>query len=542
MRCTAGFATRRPAADQIEQRQDHAMSHPPDLGPPTLLGLDLGSSSLKALLLDLDGRVLAERSAAYPTHAPAPGWAEQDPDDWWAAAGEATRAVMAEALGADVVGIGLSGQMHTFVLLDAAGETVRPAITWMDTRAAGLLPEVEATIDEAGLRDELANPVVLGLTLPPLAWLRDHEPEVLARARTLLLAKDALRQRLTGEFGSEPTDGSATLLFDVARRRWSGATLEAFGLDPALMPALGEPDAAAGRLTPDAARHLGLRAGIPVAFGAGDQQAAAVGTGTVLPGQAQLMVGTGAQALVVEAAPPAGELTGLHAFCHARGWLRQASVNNAGVALDWARTLLGLSWDDLYGALGDAAPEAAPLFLPYLTGERAPLMKGHARGGWLGLEPGHGREALARAAVAGVAVAIADGVRALPRAADRGAHEDRRGPADRRVRAGLRVRAAGGGLRNPVFAQAVADASGATLELLDASGASAVGAALLGGVASGAFADLDAAVARAPLAIAATVAPRPERAVAWARLRERMHALDTLGLHEAVAGGETATA
>ncbi|MBW6455183.1 MAG: xylulose kinase, partial [Trueperaceae bacterium] len=439
--------------------------------PPTLLGLDLGSSSLKALLLGLDGRVLAERSAAYPTRAPAPGWAEQDPDDWWAAAGEATRAVLAavrdggDAPGADVVGIGLSGQMHTFVLLDADGETVRPAITWMDTRAAGLLPQVEARIDAAGLRDELANPVVLGLTLPPLAWLREHEPGALARARTLLLAKDALRFRLTGEPGSEPTDASATLLFDVARRRWSTATLEAFGVDPALMPALGEPGAAAGRLTPGAARHLGLRAGVPVAFGAGDQQAAAVGTGTVSPGQAQLMVGTGAQALVVEAAAPAGEIAGLHAFCHARGWLRQASVNNAGVALDWVRTLLGLSWDELYAALGDAAPAVAPLFLPYLTGERAPLMKGHARGGWLGLEPGHDREALAGAAVAGVAVGIADGLRALP------------GPADRRGPAALRVRAGGGGLRSPAFAQAVADASGATLELLDASGASAVGAA-----------------------------------------------------------------
>jgi len=493
---------------------------------PALLGLDLGSSSLKALLLDLEGRVLAERSAGYPTRAPAPGWAEQDPDDWWAAAGEATRAALAAAPAADVVGIGLSGQMHTFVLHGADGAAVRPAITWMDTRAAGLLPEVEATIDAAGLRDELANPVVLGLTLPPLAWLRAREPQAMAGARVLLLAKDALRFRLTGELGSEPTDASATLLFDVAGRRWSAATLQAFGLDPALVPALGEPGTAAGRLTPDAARHLGLRTGVPVAFGAGDQQAAAVGTGTVLPGQAQLMVGTGAQAAVVEAGPPAGEVAGLHAFCHVRGWLRQASVNNAGVALDWARTLLGLSWDEFYGALGDAAPEVAPLFLPYLTGERAPLMKGHARGGWLGLEPGHDREALAGAAVAGVAVAIADGLRALP------------GGGRAPVRAGLRVRAGGGGLRNPAFAQAVADASGATLELLDASGASAVGAALLGGVAGGAFAGLDAAVARAPVAIRATVVPGPERAAAWSALRERIHALDTLGLHEAVAGRE----
>ena len=500
---------------------------------PTLLGLDLGSSSLKALLLDLDGRVLAERSAGYPTRSPAPGWAEQDPDDWWAAAGAATRAALADAPEADVVGVGLSGQMHTFVLLDAAGAVVRPAITWMDTRAAGLLPDVAATIDAAGLRGELANPVVLGLTLPPLAWLREREPEALARARTLLLAKDALRYRLTGEAGSEPTDASATLMFDVAHRQWSTATLGAFGLDPTLMPELGEPGAAAGRLTPDAARHLGLRPGIPVAFGAGDQQAAAVGTGTVRPGQAQLMVGTGAQALVVDDAPPVGVVAGVHAFCHVRGWLRQASVNNAGVALDWARTLFGLSWDELYGALGDAAPATAPLFLPYLTGERAPLMKGHARGGWLGVEPGHDRAALARAAVAAVAVGIAGGLLSLPAHAGQGSLPGH---------AGRRVRAAGGGLRNPAFAQAVADASGATLELLDATGASAVGAALLGGVACGAFVDLDAAVARAPAAVAATVAPRSERSAAWVALRERIHALDAIGLHEAVAGHGTAHA
>lgn len=488
-------------------------------GPPTpaLLGLDLGSSSLKALLLDLQGRVLAVRSAAYPTRSPAPGWAEQTVDDWWAACGEAARTAHADAPGAEVVGIGLSGQMHTFVLVDAAGAPVRPAISWMDTRAAAMLPSIEAAIRAAGLADELANPVVLGLTLPPLAWLGTHEPDALARAATLLLAKDAVRQRLTGELASEPTDASATLLFDVAGRRWSTATLEAFGLPAGLLPPLGEPGARAGRLTADAARHLGLAPGVSVAFGAGDQQAAAVGTGTVRAGQAQLMVGTGAQALVAEERAPRGVDAGLHAFCHARGWLRQASVNNAGAALRWVRAVLGLEWAELYRALGDEPPPTRPLFLPYLTGERAPLMKGHARGAWLGLEPGHDRAALARAAVAGVAAAIADGLRALP------------GDPDRRVRAG------GGGLQDGAFAQAVADASGATLDLLDAAHASAVGAALLGGVAAGVFPDLDAAVAAARPNAARSLRPRPERAAAWAQLRARFRALDALGLHEALA-------
>jgi len=484
---------------------------------PALLGLDLGSSSLKALLVDLEGRPLGERTAPYPTRAPHPGWAEQDPDDWWAAAGAATRALL-ETADVDVVGVGLAGQMHTFVLLDAAGRVVRPAISWMDVRAHALLPDLAGVVERAGLGPELLNPVRLGLTLPPLVWLRDHEPATLAHARTLLLAKDHLRLRLTGALASEPTDASATLLFDVAGRRWSTATLAAFGLDPRLLPPLGDPAGAAGVVTAEAARHLGLRAGVPVAHGAGDVQAAALGSGSLAPGAVQLVVGTGAQALTVVAdPPPPGGVDPRHAFCHLRGWILQASVQNAGVALDWARTLLGLTWSELYAALGDDPPPAAPLFLPYLTGERVPLMKGHARGAWLGLEPGHDRASLARSAVAGVVVAVAAGLAALP------------------VGHGAPVRAAGGGLRHPAFAQALADASGRALEVVEGPSASALGAALLGGVAAGALRDLRAAAALGAAAPAVAFAPRAPRRAAWARLGERHRALDELGFHEAVA-------
>lgn len=486
---------------------------------PALLGLDLGSSSLKALLLGARGELLAEASAAYSLHAPLPGAAEQDPEDWWRAAAEATRTALAAAGDVEVVGIGLSGQMHTFVLLDARGATVRPAITWMDTRAAPLLPEIAERIDAASLRDELANPVVVGLTLPPLVWLQRHEPASIAAARALLSAKDWLRHRLTGRIAAEPTDASATLLFDVARRRWSRATCEAFELDPALLPELGESTASAGPLHAEAARHLGLPAGVPVAFGAGDAQAAAVGMLSLQPGDAQLMVGTGAQPSIVLGAAPEGDPgRGLHAFCHVRGWLLQASVNNAGAALGWVRGLLGLEWRQLYDALGDEPP-ASPLFLPYLTGERATLLKGYARGGWLGLEPAHARSDLAAAAVAGVVAGIATGIEAV--APDRSASS---------------VRAAGGGLRHPGFAQAVADASGHRLEVRDAGAASAVGAALLGGVAGGLFSDLDSAAALAPHTVAALVAPRPERLAAWTALRERLRALDAAGVHEVVRG------
>ena len=490
-------------------------------GTLALIGLDVGTSSLKALALDPEGRVLAEASAGYPTATPHPGWAEQDPSSWWVAAGTASRAVAAALpQGVEVVGLGLSGQMHTFVLADADGTPRRPAITWMDTRARDVLEGVRATIDGADLAGELANPVVLGTSLPPLVWLARHEPDALRRATWFLGAKDWLRLRMTGAAGAEVTDASATLLFDVPGRCWSLATCAAFGIPARLLPPLGASGARAGTLTAEAARHLGLAAGLPVAFGAGDQQAAAVGTGTVRPGQVQLMVGTGAQALAVRAAPVVDPAGRLHAFAHVAGWLSQASVNNAGAALGWAKGVLGLDWAELYATLDDPGLDDAPAFLPFLTGERTPLMKGYARGAWLGLAPEHGARHLARAAVEGVVASISDGVATL---LEVGAPA---GP----------VRAAGGGLREPAFAQALADAIEHPLDVLSTTAASAVGAALLGGVAAGVYADALAAAAHAPLAVAATASPRPERTAAWRARRARARALNALGLHEAVAG------
>jgi xylulokinase len=496
------------------------MLRPPHGGTLVLLGLDVGTSSLKAVAVGLDGRLLAQAASAYPTASPHPGWAEQDPAAWWAAAGAASRSVAA-SLPADVeiVGVGLSGQMHTFVLADGDGVPLRPAVTWMDTRAGALLADVRRRVAEAGLAEELGNPVVLGPSLPPLVWLAEFEPDALRRATWLLGAKDWLRLRMTGVAGAEPTDASATLLFDVPSRRWSHATCAAFGIPTRLLPPLGASGARAGTLGPEAARHLGLPAGLPVAFGAGDQQSAAVGTGTIRPGQTQLMVGTGAQALVVRAAPVVDAAGRLHAFAHVEGWLSQASVNNAGVALAWARGVLGFGWAELYATLDDPSLDDAPVFLPYLTGERTPLMKGHARGAWLGLGPEHGPRHLARAAVEGVLVAIADGVATLLEA----------GPATGPMRA------SGGGLREVAFAQALADAVGQPLDVVASGAASAIGAALLGGVAAGAYADVAAAVGRAPVEVVATVGARPERADAWAARRDLVRALDALGLHEAVA-------
>jgi xylulokinase len=488
---------------------------------PALLGIDLGTSSVKALLLGLDGAVLGVHAVGYPDDRPRPGWSEHDPDAWWRSTCAAVRGACEAALrghgAVEVVGVGLSGQMHTFVLVDEALRPLRPAITWMDTRADTLLPRVRAAIDEAGLADALANPVVLGLSLLPLVWLREHEPSVLERAHAFLVAKDAVRARLTGVAAGEPTDASATLLCDVAKRAWSLRAASVFDLPTAMLPPLGESAAAAGPLRADAAAALGLPPGIPVAFGAGDQQAAAVGMGTLRPGDMQLMIGTGAQALAVRERAERDPTGRLHTFCHVAGFVQQASVNNAGSALEWVRSLLGLSWHELYTAPVRGA--GLPAFVPYLTGERTPLMKGHARGAWLGVGASHDAQALAGAAIAGVVTSIRDGFEAL-RA---------RGTAPRKIRG------SGGGLRVASFAQAVADALETPLTVVDQGSASGVGAALLGGVAAGAFADLADATARAALADAVTYEPVPEAADLWRARSAWRRALDELGFHEHVA-------
>jgi xylulokinase len=489
---------------------------------PALLGIDVGTSSVKVVALGTDGAVVAEHAVGYETAVPQPGWAEQDPEAWWRAVGEATRALLARAAATaalDVVGIGLSGQMHTFVLVDRDGRPVRPAVTWMDTRAAAVLPAVRERIAAAGLRERLANPAVLGLTLPPLVWLSEHEPESLRRTRALLSAKDYVRLRLTGEVAAEATDASATLLCDVGARAWSGAVMAAFDLPADILPPLGESHEVAGRLGAAAAEHLGLRAGLPVAFGAGDQQAAALGMGSVRAGQVQLTVGTGAQVIAVrdQAVPDAAGR--LHTFCHVRGWITQASVNNAGSALSWVREVLGVEWDAVYDRLG--AQGAGPTFVPYLAGERTPLMKGHVRGAWIGLEAGQTRADLARAAGEGVVAAIAEAIGTV-------LGEGAGGPA---------LRAAGGGMRHAAFAQSIADASGHGVEVREARDASGIGAALLAGIAAGVFDGYDAAAASAPARIAAEYAPDPTRRASWAERRTLLRALDASGFHEIVRAG-----
>ena len=440
-----------------------------------LLGLDLGTGSVKALLMFESGAVCGEASAAYAVNSPKPGWAETAPDDWW----EAVAAAVGEATGprgAEVTAIGLSGQMHGVVLSGADGVPLRPAILWADTRSREQLAAYR-DLDEK-LRRKLANPPATGMAGPSLLWIRDHEPEACEDARWALQPKDWLRLRLTGEAATEPSDASATLLYDLEGGGWSDEITGALGLRRDWLAPLVGSHAVAGTLTREAAEHLGLPEGLPVAAGAADTAAAILGAG-LPPGTPQLTVGTGGQivALRENAVPDPEERIHLYrtAWEEQESYYSMAAIQNAGLALEWARKVLGATWDDVYHEAFDVPSGAGGLlFLPYLSGERTPHFDPDARGAWAGLGLDHGRGHLLRAALEGVAFALRGGLEALEAAGV---------PASE-------LRLAGGGAIEEPWRQLLADVLQRPLRLLPdsvAASASARGAVILAGLASGAF-------------------------------------------------------
>ena len=442
-----------------------------------LLGLDLGTGSAKALLLDGDGAVLGEGSAPYPVRSPRPGWAESSPEDWWgavvAAAGEAVG-----GQGAAVTALGLSGQMHGVALSDEAGCPLRPAVLWADSRSGGELDAYRGL--DPGLRRGLANPPAVGMAGPSLLWLCRHEPEAYGSARWALQPKDWLRLRLTGEAASEPSDASATLLYDLVSDRWSYPVVEALGLRADLLAPLALSGEAAGELIPSAAEEIGLRAGLPVAAGAADTAAAMLGCGLLGPGPVQLTVGTGAQIFAAkrEPSPDPNGRTHLYRAAAPDLWYSMAAIQNAGLALEWARKLLGASWEEVYEEAFSVPPGAGGVsFLPYLSGERTPPFDPAARGAWTGLGLDHARGHFLRAALEGVAFALREGLEALEAAGT---------PAPE-----LRLAGGGsGGSTGEPWRQLLADVLGRPLRLLPegvAPVASARGAALLAGLASGVY-------------------------------------------------------
>jgi xylulokinase len=447
-----------------------------------LLGLDVGTGSLKALLIEADGTVMGEGSSTYPTNAPHPGWVETNPMEWWRAAQEATLEAVGSR-GAEVMAIGLSGQMHGVVLTGHHGEPLRDAMLWADARSSKEL-EVFRRLKPDRLR-RLGNPLAVGMTGVSLLWLQQHEPDVLNQASWVLQAKDWLRFKLTGIAQSEPSDASGTLLYDLERDEWFFDLVADLGLPADLLAPIVPSGSVAGHLRPEAAEHLGLRAGIAVAAGGADAACALLGSGLLEPGLVQLTIGTAAQIVAPKDQPRIDPRLQTHLYraVAPNRWYAMAAMQNAGIALEKVRGWLGLSWLDAYvEAFNVPAGSEGLTFLPYLTGERTPHLDPHVRGQWAGLGLHHTRGHLMRSALEGVAFCLKDGLAALE-ATGVNAPE---------------LRLAGGGTLHPRWRQLLADVLERSLLATDVPDASARGAALLAGVASGVFTDAQATLAFAP--------------------------------------------
>jgi xylulokinase len=451
----------------------------------SFLGIDLGTGSLKLVIVDETGHELAAASVAYAIETPHPGWAEMHVETWWRALGDAAARLPADER-ERVDAIGFSGQMHGVVLVDAQGKPVRPAMLWPDTRALGLLDAWPAP---------QPNPVAPGMAGPLLRWIVLHEPQSAQSTRWALQPKDWLRVALGGAVLTDPSDACATALADPAGV-WDGALLDRLGLRHDWFAPLAPSYAAGGVLSKEAAAVLGLRAGIVLATGAADTPCAALGSGLAQEGDALLTTGTGGQIVVLATQEPA-PVQGLHRYRAASDhWYRMAAMQNVGVALETVRGWLNYEWADAYR---DAfATEAAPglSYLPYLTGERTPWMNPAARGGWMGLALGHTRGTLMRAAFEGVAFSLRAGLDAIR-------------ASGAQVNA---LRLAGGGSVDARWRQLLADALKVDLYALDCPNAAGRGAAILGGLARGRWHAIDLAA----LAPAATRVAGPQNDAALA--------------------------
>ncbi len=440
------------------------------------LGIDLGTGSVKALLLLPDGTVSAEASRRYAVSAPQPGWAESDPDAWWQMTCEAVQEACQKANSTDIQAIGLSGQMHGLVVCDANGHPLRPAILWADGRSSHVLRKYQ-DLPEAMLT-QLANPLATGMAGASLLWLKDHDPDVYEQVAWALQPKDWLRFKLTGEVYADPSDASATLLYGLTQNGWAEDIVDALGLKADYLAPLKDSAEVAGWLTQEAATDLELPPNIPIATGAGDASAALLGSGLLDEGAVQLTVGTAAQITAIRETPMVDVSLRTHLYRAARPerYFAMAAMQNAGLALEWVRRVLGLSWELLYDeAFAVRAGSSGLIFVPHLSGERTPHLDGQARGAWIGLGLNHERGHMARAALEGVAFALKEGYLALQNVG---------------ISPNV-MRLAGGGTTELVWQQLLATILEISLAPVDVPSASARGAAYLAALSIGELTDAD---------------------------------------------------
>ncbi len=444
-----------------------------------LLGIDIGTGGTRVVLLEGDGRVLSSATAAHlPFASPHAGWAEQNPDDWGGAVCSSIPQCLARGMTAasEISGIGLTGQMHGLVLLDRGGCVLRPSIIWCDQRTEAECREITGAIGAASLIELTANPALTNFTLPKIWWVQKNEPEIWARAATILLPKDYIRLQLSGSRSTDVADASGTLLFDVANRRWSRVMMEASRLSVDQLPTVFESCEISGHVSEEGARATGLRAGIPIVAGAGDQAAGAVGAGIVRPGAVSATIGTSGVVFAATAGPVRDLAGRVHTFCHAvpQRWHVMGVTQAAGYSLRWFRDQFGAASgpaQDAYARMmteASAAPAGADglLWAPYLMGERTPYLDPHARGALVGISAAHTRGHVIRAILEGVAFSLRDTLTIFA---------ELKIPVES-------IRLGGGGARGALWRQIQGDVYGMPVGVLEVEEGPAYGAALLAGV------------------------------------------------------------
>jgi xylulokinase len=466
------------------------------------LGIDVSTTATKAILIDQTGQIVAVASSEYAYQTPHPLWSEQSPELWWQATCQSVRAVLAqsEIAPGEVSGIGLTGQMHGLTPLDEDGEPLRPAILWNDQRTAAECDQIRQILGKSRLIQITGNDAVTGFTAPKILWMKNHEPELYARLRHILLPKDYVRLKLTGEYATDRAGASGTILFDLAQRDWSTEVLEKLGIQPKWLPSTHEGTEATGVISTAASQATSLPAGIPVFGGGGDQSAAAVGTGAVVDGVVSLSLGTSGvvfASLDQSTIEPEGRL---HAFCHAvpGKWHFMGVMLSAGGSLRWYRDTFaaGTTFEDLLNpAVEIPAGSEGLLFLPYLTGERTPYPDPLARGAFIGLTVRHALPHLTRAVLEGVAFGLRDSLELMRNA---GLGEIKQ------------VRLTGGGAKSPLWRQILADILGVDIVTLSSLEGAAYGAALLAATGAGEFPNVPAAC-NAVIHVTGSTAPGPDQ-------------------------------
>ena len=465
------------------------------------LGIDVGTGGSRAVLIDEQGNIVASATVEHSAFTSAyPGWAEHDPDEWWHASSAAIRSVLSmDGVQADEIGaVGLTGQMHGSVFLDDAGRVIRPALLWCDQRTEKQCVEITNTVGSKRLIELVSNPAVTGFTLPKILWLRETEPENWQRVRSILLPKDYIRFRLSGDKASDAADSSGTLIFDVANRRWSSEMLEMFALDQSLFPEVYESVEVTGVVSQHGADATGLRPGTRIVAGAGDNAAGAIGMGTVCSGTVSVTIGTSGVVFVVTDKPTIDLKGRTHTLCHAvpGRWHMTGVTQSAGFSLKWFRENFAAdrSYDELTAEAATVVPGADGLvWLPYLMGERTPHMDPDARAAFIGLSGFHTRAHVVRAILEGVAFSLRESLDIF---------RELGLPIDE-------IRLGGSGARSRLWRQIQADVYGQSVEHLEAEEGAAFGAAILAGVGAGGWSTVDEASERT-IKVRETIEPNSE--------------------------------